>query len=353
MDINCARIDAVLNESAKYRRPYANPARTGIVERFGVRSLGQLRRDLSEVVRDGLRGRRFQAGLSSVGHLRPDVGLPAHAGFVRIDGMAPIINLFDRSGGGTRYSQRVTRNHMRDFRGGRLSYDEHDGVDIVCPVGTPLLAAAPGHVVMIRDTWLRGGLTVTVDHGSAVMTQYTHCSRALVKLGQWVQRGESIALSGVSGIDMTTFYPWVPPHLHFSVWHHGVPVDPFQTDTEARKTAVWARRNDPRPADAYNDEPIPAMTAVNKAAVEAAIEGCRSARIIAELEALAGHPHYQTALLEDALHHDAHAWREGERTHRLGTADAVESSVLLSLPLPAEDYKGVFFADCEKLRERD
>ena len=91
--------------------------------------------------------------------------MPAYRGLVPEDGRAPIFNLFDRVGGGWSFTQRVTRRAVRDYRGGRLSYDEHDGTDFVCPVGTPLVAAAPGQVVLIRDRWLRGGLTIAVDHG--------------------------------------------------------------------------------------------------------------------------------------------------------------------------------------------
>ena len=44
-------------------------------------------------------------------------------------------------GRGTSYEVTVTRRRMRDWRGGRLSYDEHDGTDFVCPPGSPLCAA--------------------------------------------------------------------------------------------------------------------------------------------------------------------------------------------------------------------
>src|SRR5438552_2062169 len=141
-----------------------------IPDRFGVRSPSQVARDLAEVARGAWHG-RFQFDVSSAGLLRPDLSLPAYAGLIPADGRAPIFNLFDRVGGGRRYTQRVSRSTARDFRGGRLSYDEHDGTDFVCPIGTPLVAAAPGIVVMIRDRWLRGGLTIAVDHGHGVVTQ--------------------------------------------------------------------------------------------------------------------------------------------------------------------------------------
>ncbi|MBW2458974.1 MAG: M23 family metallopeptidase, partial [Deltaproteobacteria bacterium] len=218
-------------------------SRPKLLDVFGIRSFRQLGADVGHVL--GRLGRGFQVDLTSVGHLRPDLSLPAYAGQVPADGRAPIMNLFDRVGGGQGYSQRVTKRWCRDFRGRTLSYDEHDGTDFVCPVATPVAAAAPGEVTLIRDRWLRGGLTMTVDHGAGLATQYTHLSRALLPVGAQVSRGEVIALSGASGMDMTTFFPWVAPHVHFMAWHAGRPVDPFLADDEEERTGTWLQRNAP------------------------------------------------------------------------------------------------------------
>src|ERR1700677_4213574 len=87
-----------------------------IADRFGLRSPSQVARDLREVVRAALGGTRFQVDVRSAGLIRPDISLPAYAGLVPADGRAPIFNLFDRVGGGRRYTQRVTRRTARDFR---------------------------------------------------------------------------------------------------------------------------------------------------------------------------------------------------------------------------------------------
>lgn len=316
-------------------------------DRFGIRGTSQLGRDLRTVLRDGLRGRRFQFDPSSIGHLRPDLALPAYAGLVPADGMAPIMNLFDRTGGGRHYSQRVTKHAQRDFRGGRLSYDEHDGTDFVCPVGTPLMAAAPGTVVMIRDRWLRGGLTVSVDHGDGVLSQYTHCARADVQLGQAVRRGEQIAVSGAAGIDLTTFFPWVPPHVHFMVWVDGAPVDPYLAEGEDDRPGTWTDRNRPFPATPRPEDHVaPELSAVDHDALRAVITACLDRDIQRELEeAFDQHPAWAAAIAEDALHHDEAAWLPPMRRHPVRPPGDDTSAVRVMLPLPATDYRGARFAD--------
>jgi murein DD-endopeptidase MepM/ murein hydrolase activator NlpD len=145
--------------------------RAPLLDQFGVRSGQQVLRDVGTMLRILGTGRRSVLGLSTAGFFRPDLSLPAYAGFLPKDGLSPIYNFFDRTGGGRDFGPVVTRKTCRDYRGGRLTYDEHDGTDFVCPPGTPLAAAAPGVVVAVRDRFLRGGLTACVDHGAGVVTQ--------------------------------------------------------------------------------------------------------------------------------------------------------------------------------------
>lgn len=318
-------------------------------ERFGLRSGAQVARDLREVVRGALSGERFQVDVRSAGLVRPDISLPAYAGLVPSDGRAPIFNLFDRVGGGRRYTQRVTRRTARDFRGGRLSYDEHDGTDLVCPIGTPLVAAAPGTVVMIRDRWLRGGITVTVDHGHGVLTQYTHCSRAVAPLGAIVERGEAVALSGAAGIDMVQFFPWIPPHIHFMVYVDGAPVDPFVARGDVPRGGTWADPDEPRPSGPRaGDASSPRTSNVDEIAVARAIEACADARIRGEIAACGKATDRVAALLEDALTHDAWAWPGGRpcvSVRKVARRSPETLGIALTLPLPREAYAGVRFAD--------
>jgi murein DD-endopeptidase MepM/ murein hydrolase activator NlpD len=88
--------------------------------------------------------------------------------------------------------------------------------------GTPIHAARGGVVMRVRDTGTKGGLNrayrphgnfVTILHDDNSRAVYWHLQHkgALVKVGDTVQAGQPIALSGNTGY--TAF-----PHLHFMVW---------------------------------------------------------------------------------------------------------------------------------------
>jgi murein DD-endopeptidase MepM/ murein hydrolase activator NlpD len=312
--------------------------------RFGIRSARQVREDLGRVLSHLPKGDRYTFDLRSAALLRPDLSLPAYAGRGPVDGVAPIFNFFDRAGGAKDFRSTVTRKAVRDWRGGRLSYDEHDGTDFVCAPRTPLVAAAPGIVAASRDNWLRGGLTLCVDHGAGVVTQYTHLDRVLVEEGQPVQRGEQIALSGFSGFDMTQFFPWVPPHVHFMVWVDGVPVDPYRRGDDAPAPGAWAHGNDPIAVDGpLPDDRIPGEPAIDERTLDAACARCIDDDVRDEL-ARAKTPRARAAILEDSLHHDRPAWPAGlygRAPWRSGDA----SRVHLTLPLPASAYRCARAAD--------
>ena len=95
----------------------------------------------------------------------------------------------------------------------------HAGIDIAAPNGTAVKTAAPGEV--IYNGWLRGyGRVVVVDHGHGFSTLYAHLSASLVKEGQVVRDGATIARVGKTG-NVTGY------HLHFEVRHYGTPVNPI------------------------------------------------------------------------------------------------------------------------------
>lgn len=94
----------------------------------------------------------------------------------------------------------------------------HTGLDFPADVGTPILAAAGG-IVIVQEYHHAYGHMVEIDHGNDLMTRYAHASRVHVKQGDIVKRGQKIAEVGSTGRS-------TGPHLHFEVWVAGVPQDP-------------------------------------------------------------------------------------------------------------------------------
>jgi hypothetical protein len=295
------------------------------------------------VVRGWLSGQHFQFDLGSVALLRPELSLPAYAGLVPADRLAPIFNLFDRTPiKAGWYTTRVSRGRARDFRGGRLSYDDHSGIDFVCPVGARVVAAAPGIATLVRDRWLRGGLTLTLDHGDGLQTQYSHLSRVLVEPGQVVQRGETVALAGASGYDLVQFFPFVPPHVHFMVWRDGHPLDPFAA---AGERSLWLGGALPVPSGPLAEDRPPARSPADELAVARLVGACADAGLCDELESHGGDTIALAALLDDALFHQAWLWPRAFRGSRVRPPSERPPAIQLTLPLSADDYVGARFAD--------
>lgn len=101
------------------------------------------------------------------------------------------------------------------YRWGRL----HAGTDVGVPIGTTVRASRGGQV--ITAGWLGGyGNCVIIDHGDGVATRYGHLSEVTVSVGQYVDQGQQIALSGNTGRS-------TGPHLHFEIRINGEAVDPL------------------------------------------------------------------------------------------------------------------------------
>jgi len=96
----------------------------------------------------------------------------------------------------------------------------HEGIDIAAPVGEPILAPADGKIVFSGNRVGGYGLTVEIDHGFGYVTRFAHASRLLVRVGQTVERGQTIAEVGTTGLV-------TGPHLHYEVEVNGVAVDPL------------------------------------------------------------------------------------------------------------------------------
>jgi murein DD-endopeptidase MepM/ murein hydrolase activator NlpD len=96
----------------------------------------------------------------------------------------------------------------------------HQGIDIAAPVGEPILAPARGRVIYAGNKAGGYGLTVELDHGFGHLTRFAHASRVLVRVGETVERGQTIAEVGATGLV-------TGPHLHYEVEVNGVAVDPL------------------------------------------------------------------------------------------------------------------------------
>ena len=94
----------------------------------------------------------------------------------------------------------------------------HSGLDFPGPLGTPILAAAPGKVVFVGQRSGYGNV-VEVDHGQGILTRYAHLSGFTAKVGTQVAAGEQIAKMGSTGRSTGS-------HLHFEVRLNGVAVNP-------------------------------------------------------------------------------------------------------------------------------
>ena len=94
----------------------------------------------------------------------------------------------------------------------------HTGLDFPADVGTPILAAAGG-VVVVQEFNAPYGNMIEIDHGNDLITRYAHASRVFVKQGDLIRNGQKIAEVGSTGRS-------TGPHLHFEVLVRGVPQDP-------------------------------------------------------------------------------------------------------------------------------
>jgi murein DD-endopeptidase MepM/ murein hydrolase activator NlpD len=94
----------------------------------------------------------------------------------------------------------------------------HTGTDFSAPVGSRVFATGDG-VVTFSGFDKGYGKKVIIDHGYGYQTIYAHLSKAMIRQGQHIKRGEVIAFSGNSGVS-------TGPHLHYEVRKDNIQVNP-------------------------------------------------------------------------------------------------------------------------------
>ncbi len=94
----------------------------------------------------------------------------------------------------------------------------HAGLDFKGPVGTPILAAAEGKVVLAGFHGGYGNM-IEIRHANGLVTRYAHLSGLNVRSGQMVERGVQIGRMGSTGRSTGS-------HLHFEVRQNGQAINP-------------------------------------------------------------------------------------------------------------------------------
>jgi murein DD-endopeptidase MepM/ murein hydrolase activator NlpD len=100
---------------------------------------------------------------------------------------------------------------------GRTAF--HRGVDFAGRSASAVVTVASGVVTWSRERF-GYGKTVEINHGNGYVTRYAHNAKNLVKIGDTVKKGQTIALMGSSGRS-------TGPHLHFEVLKDGRAVNPI------------------------------------------------------------------------------------------------------------------------------
>lgn len=115
---------------------------------------------------------------------------------------------------GTDKVPNYTNYYIRPIKGGVRTQGLHgwNAVDLGAPIGTPILAAANGTVLVSRNSGWNGGYGnyVVLSHPNGTETVYGHMLRTTVSVGETVYQGEQIGLLGQSGRA-------TGPHVHFEI----------------------------------------------------------------------------------------------------------------------------------------
>lgn len=99
---------------------------------------------------------------------------------------------------------------------------QHDGIDLAQPRESAVVATGKGTVSLVKRSDLQAGYGnhIEIDHGNGFVTRYAHLGEILVRQGQRVEQGATVARVGMSGGS-------IAPHVHYEVIWRGQPIDPL------------------------------------------------------------------------------------------------------------------------------
>lgn len=122
----------------------------------------------------------------------------------------------------------ISKEYGRSFDNLSQTEKTHPGVDFHNVKGTPVVAAADGIVEKIEFSDELGRF-ILINHQNGYKTRYAHLQtlkemeeNIYLKKGSEVKRGQPIGTIGATGISI----PTISAHLMYSVYHHGIPVNP-------------------------------------------------------------------------------------------------------------------------------
>lgn len=96
----------------------------------------------------------------------------------------------------------------------------HQGIDIACPIGTPIKASNAGTVIYSNNTVKGYGNLIIIRHSEEYVTVYAHNLVNLVEERAWVEKGQIIGKVGQTGNA-------TGPHLHFEIRRNTKVMDPL------------------------------------------------------------------------------------------------------------------------------
>lgn len=145
---------------------------------------------------------------------------PAETASVATPNEAPTTTNAVRAGNNSMSFRWPAKGRIIAGFGPKTNGQSNDGINIALPEGTPVKAAEDG-VVAYAGSELKGyGNLVLVRHAGGYVTAYAHAKELMVKRGDSIKRGQTIARSGQTGnVDA--------PQLHFEIRKGPSPIDPM------------------------------------------------------------------------------------------------------------------------------